>query len=94
MPRRSPKLIRASLFINKSRFVDLFSLLLSSKNVIISIVKHAPAAQMKLLALLAVKYAASRQVKLSVPNRAEGTLHARSALHIRRMLHVPHQRNT
>ena len=31
--------------------------------------------------LLAVKYAALLQVKLSVPNRAEGILHTRSVLH-------------
>jgi len=58
-------------------------------------VKHAPAAQVKLLALLAVKYAALRQVKLSVPIRAvRHTSRAKRTSQGKALLHVPRQRNT
>ena len=49
-------------------------------------VKHAPAAQVKLLALLAVKYAALRQVKLSVPHIVPKAHFTREARFTRRSL--------
>ena len=60
-------------------------------------VKFAPAAQVKYLPHAAkVKYCGRPQseAKCFFPCRPAGTLHARSALHIHRMLHVPHKRNT
>ena len=40
-----------------------------------------------------VAHVVSSEAKYSAP-RAAGTLHARSALHVFKILHVPHQRNT
>ncbi|MBQ7728149.1 MAG: hypothetical protein IJT60_06185, partial [Clostridia bacterium] len=68
---------------HKSRFVDLFSLLLSTKSVILSGLRRSEVC----------RFAAS-EVKCSA-YRAEGTLHAHQrASQSVALLHVPRKRNT